>query len=151
MDRFKLYWAQGNWDRKSFKWICYKLANKIFRLWYIEKVSDEKLLEIYSRTKIWFNMHLIPFKWPSNLRLYELLCNGVMELCDNVLWLQKIFKVWNEIVWYDNINDAIKKIEYYLEHDNERKKIAKAWYKKTIWNYTLEKTYKKIFDTLFDF
>ena len=149
-DRLKLYWWQWNWDWKSLKGILYKIANKIFRLWYIEAISDEKLIEIYSRAKIGFNMHLVPWKWPSNSRMYELPCNKIMQLCDNVLGLSRIFDVWKEVVWYDWIDDAIQKIEYYLKHDDERRKIANAWYEKAIKQYKAENMYKTILGTVFE-
>lgn len=134
-DRLKLYGSQWNGDWKTLKWIFYKICNKIFQLWYIEKISDSQLLNIYKRTKIGFNLHLVPIKWPSNSRMYELPCNGVMQLCDNQIWLAKIFDLWKEVVWYKNINDAIQKIEYYLSHESERIEIAKSGYKKAINNY----------------
>ena len=149
-DKLKLFWQQWNWDRISLKWIFYKITNKIFRLWYIEPVSDEKLKEIYKRTKIWFNLHLCPRKWPSNLRLYELPANWVMEICDNDLWMRKIFNVGKEIITYKNISEAITKIEYYLQHEEERIQIAKQWYKKTINNYSFENNLKNMFDIIFN-
>lgn len=149
-DRFKLYWWQWNWDFKSFKWLLYKIANKLFRLWNVEPISDSKLLEIYRRTKIWFNMHLIPWKWPSNSRMYELPCNWVMQLCDNELWLSRVFEIWKEIVWYSDINDAISKIEYYLKHDEERISIAKAGHERAIREYKLEIILRNIYKLIFN-
>jgi len=148
-DRFKLYGLQGNGDWKSLKWIFYKVMNKLFGLWYIEPVSDEKHKEIYGRTKIGFNMHLVSWKWPSNSRLYELPCNWVMQVCDNELGLKMVFEIWKEIVAYKNIHDAIKKIEYYLKNDKERIKIAKAWYKRAMANYLYQDVFITMFDIIF--
>jgi len=148
-DRLKLYWWQWNWDWKSLKWIFYKLTNIIFWLWYIEAISDEKLKEIYRKSKIGFNMHLVDYKWPSNSRMYELPANWVMQICDNELGLKNIFKNWKEIVAYKNIDDAIEKIEYYLKNKDERIKIAKAWYDKAINNYKVEQSFKKILNLIF--
>lgn len=148
-DRFKLYWKQWNWDWKSLKWIFYKICNKIFRLWYVEKISDEKLMEIYSRTKVGFNMHLNPIKWPSNIRLYELPYNWVMQLCDDIVWLKRIFNIWKEVIWYKDINDAIKKIDYYLEHENERKEIAYNGHLRTQKEeYRFQNTLEKIIEII---
>ncbi len=148
-DRFKLYGAQWNWDRKSLKWIFYKVINKLFSIGYVQELTDEQLKKVYARTKIWFNMHLIPYKWPSNMRLYELPINWVMQLCDNEIWLQRIFKVGKEVIAYKNMRDAIQKIEYYLKHDQERLAIAKAGYDKTTWNYTCENNFRKVLSTIF--
>lgn len=147
-DRFKLYGAQWNGDRKSLKGIFYKITNKVFWLWYVQKLTDTELLDVYRRTKIGFNMHLVPRKWPSNSRLYELPLNGVMQLCDNKLWLPKVFEIDKEIIYYSSISDAINKIEYYLAHEDERIAIAKAWYERAKDNYeyfySLSAIFKKI-------
>jgi len=149
-NKFKLYGWQWNGDWKSLKWIFYKIANKLFGLWYIERLSDEKLCDVYRRTKIWINMHLVSYKWPSNHRTYELPINGVMQITDNELWVPKIFKVWEEIICYKNMKDAIRKIDYYLSHEEERVMIAKKWYERAIReNYTLENTFRVALDMLF--
>lgn len=149
-DRFKLYGAQGNGDWKSIKWIFYKIVNRLFSIWYVQKLSDEELTQVYARTKIWFNMHLVSYKWPSNMRLYELPMNWVMQLCDNEKWLHKTFVVGKEIIAYKNISDAIQKIEYYLKHDKERIEIAKAWYTRAKWKYTCENNFRKVLSTIFE-
>ncbi len=149
-DRLKLYGWQWNGDWRSIKWIFYKIVNKLFGLWYIEAISDEKLKEVYRRTKIWFNLHLIPYKWPSNSRVYELPANWIMQVCDNKMWLDKIFDIGKEVVAYADIKDAIKKIEYYLQNDKERIKIAQAGYSRTIDNYSFENCLMKIITTIFE-
>lgn len=148
-NRLKLYGWQGNGDFKSLKWLFYKITNKIFWLWYIEPLSEEKLKEIYRRTKIGFNMHLVDYKWPSNSRMYELPCNGVMEICDNEKWLSHIYKIWKEIVAYNDIKNAIQKIEYYLQNDDKRIEIAKAGYKRARNNYSIEKSFLSIFNLIY--
>lgn len=149
-DRLKLYWAQWNGDWKSLKWIFYKICNKIFGFWYIEKLTDEKIKEIYATTKIGFNLHLVPYKWPSNWRMYELPINWTMQVADNGVWTTRIFELWKEIVCYKNIRDAIQKIEYYLQHDKERIEIAKQWYKRALHeNYTWEHSLHFILNKIF--
>jgi spore maturation protein CgeB len=39
--------------------------------------------------------------------------------------MRKIFNVGKEIITYKDIGDAITKIEYYLQHEEERIQIAK--------------------------
>ena len=145
-DRLKLYWAQGNGDWKSLKWIFYKICNKLFRFWYIQKLTEDELLEVYRRAKIWFNLHLVPYKWPSNSRMYELASNGVMQVCDNKLWMSRVFEDGKEIVCYESIDEAIEKIEYYLKNENERIEIAKAAYLRSKNEYTYLHVMKKTLD-----
>lgn len=149
-DRMKFYWAQGNGDRKSLKWIFYKICNKIFRLGYIQKLTEDELLDIYRRAKIWFNLHLVPYKWPSNSRMYELASNGVMQVCDNKMGMSRVFEDGKEIVCYETMKEAIEKIEYYLKNEKERIEVAKAWYIRAINNYKIEQTFRKILDVMFN-
>lgn len=46
-----------------------------------------------------------------------------------------IYEDGKEAVYYENSDDAIDKIAYYLEHEEERIKIAKAGYERTIKDY----------------
>jgi len=50
-----------------------------------------------------------------------------------------------EIEVFNGTNDLIKKIKYYLTHEDERKSIAEAGYQKTIEEHTYEKRFRKIF------
>ena len=60
--------------------------------------------------------------------MYELASNGVMQVCDNKLWMSRVFEDGKEIVCYETIDEAIEKIEYYLKNEKERIEIAKAAY-----------------------
>ena len=53
-----------------------------------------------------------------------------------------------EIVIYKNTKDLIRKIKYYLEHDEERETIAKAGYMRTMRDHTYEKRFNEIFKTI---
>lgn len=54
-----------------------------------------------------------------------------------------------EIVYYDgSIGDLVKKIQYYLAHDNERERIARAGYERTINEHTYEERFKELFQKI---
>ena len=59
--------------------------------------------------------------------------------------LRNYYQDGKEIVIYKDINDLVEKIEYYLEHDEEREAIAKAGSKRTLQDHTYEKRFNKIF------
>lgn len=138
-DRMKLYWRYWNWDFRSIKWIIYKFLNWWFEIWFIQEVSSAELLGVYKRAKIWVNIHITSYKWPSNVRNYELPLNWVMQISDNKIWYKYLYEDWKEIVCYDNMREAIEKIEYFLENEKERNFIAMAWYKKARKEFTYEK------------
>lgn len=114
----------------------------------IKKInSDEELIQIYRNAKIGINLHLS--FGPSNLRSYELPINGVMEIADNSKGFCELYELNKEIVCCDNIFEIIKKTKFYLSHDAERIKIAKAGYYKTQQNYLTECCFKKIVDIIY--
>lgn len=71
----------------------------------------------------------------GNGRLYQLPMNGVMQICDCKDVLSEVFEPGKEIIGYDTIDEAIELIKYYLENDEERKKIAAAGFRRAIKNY----------------
>jgi len=145
-DRMRIYWR---WWISPSKW-----KNKLFSilLWYynvgeIKPLNtQEEFIEIYQRTKIWFNLH--QEYGPTNARMYELPWNWVMQICDNEKWLSHIFELDKEVIWYKTLNEAIQKIEYYLKYDGERIKIAKAGNKR-VQEYRIEKCFEKILNMVF--
>ncbi|OGZ68553.1 MAG: hypothetical protein A3D35_02320 [Candidatus Staskawiczbacteria bacterium RIFCSPHIGHO2_02_FULL_34_9] len=62
--------------------------------------------------------------------------------------LENYYELDKELVCFYSDQDLIKKIKYYLSHEDEREKIAKAAYDKTMQNYTYEKKFNQIFKTI---
>jgi len=56
-----------------------------------------------------------------------------------------------EIVIYNNTNELIEKIRYYLQHDEERERIAKAGYERAIREHTYKARIEEIFKQLGSF
>ena len=50
-----------------------------------------------------------------------------------------------EIVIFKNLRDLIDKIRYYLEHDEERARIAEAGYERTFREHTYEHRFREFF------
>src|SRR3989344_72235 len=61
--------------------------------------------------------------------------------------LESYYELGKELICFKNDKDLIEKIKYYLAHENEREKITKAAYDRTINNYTYEKKFNQIFRT----
>jgi len=62
----------------------------------------------------------------QSARLYRVLCAGGFYLTNNTKGLTDSFKDGVHLVIYKNKEDLIEKLIYYLTHDEERAKIAKA-------------------------
>jgi spore maturation protein CgeB len=66
-------------------------------------------------------------------------------------WSEDIGKYYEEnkeMVFYKLNVELIEKIKYYLEHDVERERIARAGYDRTIKEHTYEKSFKEIFSKI---
>jgi hypothetical protein len=124
-EKFKLY---GQWGLKF--WGYYLLQGK----WvWVNPLPQNSFVQTYQNTKIGINMHLSGEL--GNGRLYQLPMNGVMQICDCADILCEVFEPGKEIIGYNTIEEAIELIKYYFEHDEERKKIATAGFKRAIKDY----------------
>lgn len=87
--------------------------------------------KIYAKAKISIN---IAMKEDANMRIWEILGAGGFLLTDRIPHIEELFKDGEHLVLYDNYDDAVDKARYYLKHDDERERIAKAgfeWVMKT--------------------
>lgn len=96
--------------------------------------------------KIVVNQPTEPWDIILNNRFFEGMVFGKLVLqkrlkCDEIERLG--FKEGEHFVYWDSLNDLKEKIMYYLEHDKEREKIAKAGNVK-VQGYTLDKQVEKI-------
>jgi spore maturation protein CgeB len=91
----------------------------------------------YQSTKIGINIHNRGKYTTGNYRMFELPANGVMQISDGDEYLDTYFTVGKEIESYASIDELIDKIDYYLTHDVEREKIARAGYRRVKQEYTI--------------
>lgn len=124
-DKFILH---GAWGLKF--WGYYLLQGK----WvWVKPLPHSLFVQTYQNAKIGINMHLSGEL--GNGRLYQLPMNGVMQICDCADVLSKVFEPGKEIIGYNTIDEAIELIKYYLEHDDERKKIAATGFRRARRDY----------------
>jgi spore maturation protein CgeB len=79
---------------------------------------------LYQRAKIGFNVHNRGDYTVGSYRMFDLPGNGVMQISDGGRYLDAFFESGNEIIGYTGADDLIDKIRYYLQHDDERRRIA---------------------------
>lgn len=95
---------------------------------------------LYQRIKIGINFHLST--GPINFRTFVLPANGAMLICDNKSYLGNIFKLNKEAVGFETVEEAIELCDYYLENDEDRRKIALAGWKRTLKEYNQIEVFK---------
>lgn len=81
-------------------------------------------VSLYQRAKIGINVHNRGDYTVGSYRMFDLPANGVMQISDGGHYLEEFFSVGEEIVCYREANELIDKVKYYLDHDDERKRIA---------------------------
>jgi len=112
-------------------------------------ISEAERTRLYYRSKIGINVHLSDRPAETgNMRMYEVPAHGIMLLCDKAGMNahERILAPDKEAVYYDSTEDAIAKIEYYLKHDEEREKIARAGFARVHRDYDGETTMKRFLD-----
>lgn len=92
--------------------------------------SNTMMPQIIKCSKINLNMTNRPIKTGLPLRIFDLMGAGGFVISNYQAEIPEIFIPDEDIVLYDSIPDLLDKIGYYLEHDEERKQIAKNGYEK---------------------
>lgn len=85
---------------------------------------------IFKCSKINLSMTNRPFKSGIPLRVFDIMGAGGFVISNYQPELAELFVPGEDIVLYDSIPDLLMKIEYYLEHDEERKQVARNGYEK---------------------
>jgi len=116
-------------------------------------VSLEEMLNIYWSSKINLNFSKTTFnKLQMKGRVFEVCMTGGFLLTEYVPYIENYFEIDKEIVCFKNSEEMIDKINYYLNHDEERRAIAKAGWERAINNYTsfhlLSDIFKEIEDDI---
>jgi hypothetical protein len=103
-----------------------------------------------SKINLNFSVSLAQF-WQIKGRVFEILASGSLLLELKNPATERLFKSDFDYVDFSNPKEMVDKINYYLEHENERKKIAEQGYKtynkyytaQIFWDNIIEKTLQK--------
>ena len=109
----------------SWKRNVYFNAKHGFPGW-IRAISFEEYVPLYQRSRIGINVHNRGMYTVGGFRLFELPGNGVMQISDGGPYLSRWFDVGREVVGYETADELVCKIAYYLDHEEERVRIAAA-------------------------
>jgi len=108
-----------------------------------------KMYQILADSKITINSHIdFAGNKAANIRLFEATGVGTCLLTDRKENLSDFFDIDKEVVVYKSIDECIEKVNYLLEHDLERKAIAKAGQERTLKDYNLENRFSKFAEFL---
>ncbi len=99
-----------------------------------------------------------PSRWKDNLRgvlgrrrrqikgrNFEIPGCGGFLLTEYVEGLEDYYVIGKEIAVFHHVDELVDLVRYYLDHDEERKQIARAGYERTLRDHTYQKRFEQIF------
>lgn len=101
---------------------------------------------IYAGTKINLNIALKGIEGGTTQRIMDIMGAGGFVLTNYCEETAELFEEDKEIVMFRTLEELIQKVDYYLEHEEEREQIARAGHEKAMNDYTYEKKIKKLLD-----
>ncbi len=138
-----------DWDMNSALAGCVQRAG--------ERVDTDDIVRIFNSSKININLHsstyhkgINPFGDFVNPRTFELASCGAFQLIDNRSELADFFEQGEEIIVFEGLEDLRQKITYYLDHTEEREKIAEKSRQRVIKEHTYKHRMQQMLDLLAD-
>ena len=108
-------------------------------------LDNKEIVKVINQTKINLCFSKNHYDKPQiKGRLFEIPACKSFQLVEYAREYLEYFKEGKEVVMFKNKKDLLKKIKYYLEHEEERENIAEAAYKKVIKNHDIEKELQEI-------
>ena len=107
------------------------------RRFYRGTIYGDELTRIYKSSKIVLNIHREFEKSGGNYRLFEIAACGSFQLVDDRKDIANYFDIGREVVTFASEQDLRDKVHYYLDHRDERIKIAHAGYERVKKDHTL--------------
>jgi len=114
-------------------------------------INAQKIAEVFGKAKIIlgtgnvaYNKDILTIK----LRDFDATMSGALYITHRNPDLLKLFKEGKEIECYDEIDECVEKIKFYLAHSEKLETIAAAGYKKARENYTWKKNIGNVLRTI---
>lgn len=108
-----------------------------------------EMYQTLQRSKVTLNHHIsVAGSFANNMRLFEATGVGTLLITDWKVNLHEMFDPGKEVVVYRTTEECAELILYYLQHDDERKAIARAGQQRTLGGHTYYQRMRELVDTL---
>jgi spore maturation protein CgeB len=95
------------------------------------------MLRLLARARIVLNRHgRVAAEYANNMRLYEATGMGALLLTEDKRNIGELFEPGTEVVVYEDKRELVDLVSYYLEHEEERRRIAAAGQRRTLRDHT---------------
>lgn len=114
-----------------------------FPNFYYGQALFEEAGKRFCESKIVFNTSMTN---DLNMRTFEALGTGSFLLTSWIPTIEEVFEDGKHLVLYRSLDEMIDKAKYYLEHDEERERIAQAGYEEVLKKHTIQHRINVILD-----
>lgn len=104
--------------------------------------------KVFRMSKINLNFTIPNIKSGIPLRIWDVLGCGGFLLTNYQAEIPYYFKEGEDLVCFDSLEDLCEKVGYYLEHEEERKRIAWNGYRKVREKHSYIERIRTILDTV---
>jgi spore maturation protein CgeB len=140
--------------RINFAWLDLPgIRRVVWRLldYFDKAINFREVNDLWNRSRISYT----PLKSgpdPKSLqiksRVFEMGLSGTMMLCEYNPTLLQYYEPGKEFVTFQNLDDCADKAKYYLAHEDERARIAKAYHDRTKSEHLWQHRFKQLFNSL---
>ncbi len=81
-------------------------------------------------------------------RTFEQGLSGTLMICRQSPNLERYYEPGREFVPFDDLDDCVEKVTFYLRHDSERARIARAYHDRTRAEHMWTHRFQKMFDDI---
>jgi spore maturation protein CgeB len=132
----------GKKDRRYFD-------HKLDKYFHDEWITGERKAELLYGSKIVFNNFHYAEIESVNCKFFEIAGSGAFQVCDYRPTIDEYSKIDSKRFTFNDINEAIELIKYYLDKPIERHEMATIQYNHFLQNHTYEHRVKQILETVF--
>ena len=106
--------------------------------------SEYTIFQIYNRSKININITLHCIESGLSQRLFDVMGAGGFMLTNYQPEIEEYFVLGEDLAVYHNLDEMRQMVDYYIQHDDERKRIAANGQRKVLAEHSYEDRFKKI-------
>jgi spore maturation protein CgeB len=122
--------------------------DNVERPYYQGRAQGEKVLKLYSASKIILNIHDPEAAHGVNTRTFDIPACKAFELVDHKPEIDVLFEDGVDLASYEGLNDLNDKIQYYLRHPRAAQMIAASGYQKVLSGHTWKARMRAVEDLL---
>lgn len=114
-------------------------------------ITFQQVNQVWNRSKISYapmGASVDPKILQIKSRAFEMGMSGTLMLCQLSPNLDRYYEPGKEFVPFEDLNDCVAKVRYYLRHESDRAKIAAAYYRRTraehLWQHRFQQLFRQI-------